>query len=55
MTDERDYGFIKGLGYQAVEGCSRADYFNQDDGTKGDALVNDGSALLITGATQPSM
>jgi hypothetical protein len=55
LKRETDYGEIKGTAYRTVEGYSRADWWNDDDGTRGEYLVNNGSALLITAASQPSM
>jgi len=48
-----DYDEILGIAFRTVEGYSRADYWNDDDGTRGQYLKNDGSALLITHAEQP--
>lgn len=50
-----DYDAIKGIAYQTLEGASRADYFNDDDGTRGQYVKNDGSAVAITYAAEPSM
>ena len=50
-----DYDEIMGIAYRTVEGYSRADYWNEDDGTRGQYLKNDGSALLITYAEAPSL
>lgn len=52
---EADYGEIQAIAYRTLEGASRADYWNEDDGTRGDALVNDGSAIGITYASVPQM
>ena len=51
---EDDFGEIKALSYRDVEGASRADYWNEDDGTRGDAIINTGSVLACTYAAQPS-
>jgi N4-gp56 family major capsid protein len=50
-----DYDEIKGIAYRTIEGASRADYWNDDDGTRGQYLKNDGSAVLITYAAEPAM
>jgi len=50
-----DYEEIIGIAYRVVEGYSRADYWNDDDGTRGAYLKNDGSCLLLTWAEAPSM
>lgn len=49
-----DYGEIKGLAYRVMQGASRGDFNNRDDGTAGEFMVNEGSALLITRASAPS-
>lgn len=48
-----DYDEIIGIAMRAVEGYSRGDFFNEDDGTRGDALINHGSAVLVTYADAP--
>ena len=50
-----DYEEIKGIAYRTLEACSRADYWNDDDGTRGQYLKNDGSAVLVTAAIKPNM
>jgi len=50
-----DYDEIIGIAYRAVEGYSRGDFWNEDDGTRGDNLINDGSAVLIAHAEAPAM
>jgi hypothetical protein len=52
---EADYGEIQAIAYRTLEGASRADYWNEDDGTRGDSLINDGSAIGITYASVPQM
>lgn len=49
-----DYDEILGIAYRVVEGYSRGDYWNEDDGTRGQYLKNDGSAVLVTYAAVPS-
>lgn len=49
-----DYDEIIGIAMRTVEGYSRADYFNNDDGTRGEYLNNDASAVLITWAEAPA-
>jgi len=55
IDETKDYRFVQGLGYETMEAVSRGDFWNFDDGTKGQYIVNDGVALLIGHATQPSM
>ena len=50
-----DYEELKGIAYRTVEGYSRGDYWNEDDGTRGDALINDGSVLFFTYAKAPTV
>lgn len=51
---EDDYGELIGIAYKIIEGYSRADWKNRDDGTTGQYLLNDASALAITAAAAPS-
>lgn len=51
---EDDYGELIGIGYKSIEGYARADFWNRDDGTTGQYLINDSSALAITAAAAPS-
>jgi len=48
-----DYGEVEGIIWRAVEGWSRGDFWNRDDGTTGQYLINESSALLITKASKP--
>jgi hypothetical protein len=50
-----DYEELIGIAYRTVEGASRGDFWNEDDGTRGESIVNDGSALIISYAAKPSM
>ena len=50
-----DYDEIIGIAYRAVEGYARGDYWNEDDGSRGQYLINDGSALVVTYAAAPTM
>jgi hypothetical protein len=50
-----DYDEILGIAYRSVEGYARGDYWNDDDATRGQYLVNDGSAIFITYAPAPTM
>jgi hypothetical protein len=52
--EEYDYGETLGVAYRVMDGYSRADFINNDDGTAGEFLVNDGSALIITKGTAPT-
>lgn len=47
-TEEDDHEFWEELGYTIVEGCSRGDFWNKDDGTTGQYLTNDGSAIVLS-------
>lgn len=49
-----DYGEVEGIIWRAVEGWSRGDFWNRDDGDTGQYLINEGSAILITQASKPS-
>lgn len=49
-----DYGATLGVAYSVLDGYSRSDHINFDDGTQGQYLVNDGSAMFITKATRPN-
>jgi len=51
----RDYEEILGIAYRVVEGYSRADSWNDDDGTRGAYVKNYGSAVFVTWAEEPSM
>jgi hypothetical protein len=50
-----DYDEILGIAYRSVEGYARGDYWNDDDETRGQYIVNDGSAVFITYAPAPAM
>lgn len=50
-----DYDEIQGIAYRSVEGYARGDYWNEDDATRGQYLVNDGSAIFVTYAPAPAM
>jgi len=49
-----DYGEIMGLAYRVMTGGARNDFWNRDDGTTGQHLVNESSAVLITKASKPA-
>lgn len=51
---EADYGELIGIAYRIIQGYARGDYWNRDDGTTGQYINNDGSALLLTYAAAPS-
>ncbi len=57
ISREDDYGHIKGVGYDIIQGFSRGDSWNRDDGTLGasGSLINDGSALIISYGAAPSL
>lgn len=50
-----DYDELIGIAYRTIEGASRGDFFNEDDGTRGDAIINDGSVLTLGYATKATM
>ena len=50
-----DYDEIYGVAYRVVEGYGRGEYWNDDDGTRGQYLVNKSSAIFITYAAAPTM
>ena len=50
-----DYDHLFGLGWDIIQGFSRGDSWNRDDGTLGDNIINDGSALLLSYAPQPAL
>jgi hypothetical protein len=49
-----DYKTIIGIGYSQLHAAARADYWNVDDGIKGQYLNNESSALVVTHAEAPS-
>ena len=55
IRSTKDYGERIGIGYKIVEGVARADFWNEDDGTRGQYLVNQSSAILCTYAAAPSL
>jgi len=48
-----DYGEVEGIIWRAIEGYSRADFWNRDDGTTGQYLINESSAILVTAGAAP--
>lgn len=50
----QDYEERQGVAYVNLEGYSRGDFWNEDDGTRGQYVVNNGSALFMTYAAQPN-
>jgi len=48
-----DYDEIIGIAYRCVEGYSRGDFKNLDDGTAGAKWVNEGSAIVVTYGAKP--
>lgn len=51
--EERDHGATKAIGYTLGGGFARGDYWNRDDGSTGQYVVNDGSAILGYYAAKP--
>lgn len=50
IGETRDYKEVEGIGFRTLAGWARADFWNQDDGSTGQYLINDTSALAITWA-----
>ena len=50
----RDHGDIETVGYTVGEGYARNQYINRDDGTEGQYLICDTSAIVACYADQPS-
>jgi Protein of unknown function (DUF4043) len=53
--ETRDHNHIEEIGYTLGFGFSRGDFWNRDDGTTGQYVINDGSALLIHYAEVPKL
>lgn len=51
--ESRDHDHIEEVGYSIGDGFSRNDSWNRDDGTTGQYVINDNSALLGYYATKP--
>jgi len=49
-----DYDELIGIAYRRIAGAARADAWNRDDGTTGQYVVNESSAIAITYAAAPS-
>jgi len=56
VANSEDYDARKGIGYEVIDGVSRNDFWNRDDGTLGEAdkLINQSSAIVATYSPQPS-
>jgi hypothetical protein len=50
----KDYNAKYGVAYKQISGAARADYWNREEGTTGQYLINESSALVISKAPQPS-
>ncbi len=48
IAESRDYKEVTGMGYRIIEGYGRNDYWNEDDGTTGQHVINDTSGLIVT-------
>jgi hypothetical protein len=48
-----DYGAVEGTAYSLLTGCSRMDQRNRDDGTEGDNVIQQNSAIAVTSALEP--
>lgn len=51
---EFDYGQKVGVEYHQIIGAARSDYHNREDGSTGQYLINDSSAIFITKAIAPT-
>lgn len=49
-----DYGELIGIAYKIIQGYARNDAWNRDDGTTGQYLINDTSAIAVTHAAAPT-
>lgn len=49
-----DYDELVGIAYRHISGAGRADFDNRDDGTTGQYMINESSALAITYAAAPA-
>lgn len=54
FTREDDYGAIKAIDYDIIEGFARNEYWNRNDGTAGAYIKNTSSALVITKSSKPT-
>jgi len=50
IGETRDYKEVEGVGFRTLVGWARADFWNNDEGSTGQYLVNDTSAIAITRA-----
>jgi len=48
-----DYDELIGIAYRQIGGAARADFWNREDGSTGQYIVNESSALAVTYATAP--
>ena len=55
ISETEDYEEILGIAYRLLEGWSRGDFRNLDDGTTGQYIINDGSAVAVTFGSKPNM
>lgn len=55
LRNSEDYGALQGIAYQSLEGFSRSDYYNKDDGTAGQYMINESSAIVLSYAAQPTV
>ena len=54
-TEEDDHQFWSELGYTIMEGAARGDSWNKDDGSTGQYIVNNGSALVLSYGSSMTM
>ena len=50
----KDYDEYMGISYRIIQGYARSDFWNRDDGSDGEFLVNDNSAIVVTYAESPA-
>jgi hypothetical protein len=53
--ETRDHNHVEEIGYTIGSGFARGDFWNREDGSTGQYLVNDGSAILIHYAAVPTL
>lgn len=49
-----DYDELVGIAYRHIPGAARADFWNRDDGSTGQYIINDSSAVFVTYAAAPT-
>jgi hypothetical protein len=54
-TRTDDYDEVTGTAYRIIEAYARNDFKNLNDGTAGQYMINDSSAIVVTYAAKPSL